>query len=316
MRHRAISASLVAMALNFLSLAAALPLLGQAPAVAPRPDRQSASGGKMSFEVASIRESSDSVHTMNFRWDDEAPFTPNGGYFSARNSLVNYIEFAYNFPLTDDEENVMLAHQPRWVREDNFVIQARAVDNPTRDQMRLMMQSLLAERFKLALHFESQEETVLAVTLSEPGKTGPALRPHSEGPACDSGIPVAGSSKGVATPFPFKCGFLDLIDLPNQQRRLGARNVSMGKIAHGIAVAEWQGHKVVDETGLSGQYDFKIEWAPAPAGAAPFSEDYPSDSGGPTFQRALNEQLGLKLIKRQAAVQVLIIDHVEKPSEN
>jgi uncharacterized protein (TIGR03435 family) len=272
----------------------------------------------MSFEVASIRESPDTVRTMNFRWDDEAPFTPNGGYFSARNSLVNYIEFAYKLPLTDEEEGALLEHRPRWVREDNFVIQARASGNPTRDQMRLMMQSLLADRFKLAVHFESREKTVAARTLIEPGKTGPALRPHSEGPPCDfQGAGSAGSSaQKVIRPFPFKCGFLDLADLPNHQRRLGARNVTMGEIANGLARVEWQRHTLVDETGLNGGYDFKIEWAPTPAGAALFTEDDLSDSGGPTFQKALKDQLGLKLVKRRAIVRVLSIDHVERPSEN
>ena len=312
---------MTALALILALLAPASPVGAQTGGdAAPAADQnwQTAAGGKMSFEVASIRESPDSVHTMNFRWDDEAPFTPNGGYFSARNFLVNYIEFAYKLPLTDEEEGTLLQHLPRWAREDNFVIQARASGNPTRDQMRLMMQSLLAERFMLAVHFESREETVAALTLIEPGKTGPALRPHREGPPCDlqGAGSVGSSSQEVIRPFPFKCGFLDLVELPNHQRRLGARNVTMGKIANGLARVEWQGHTLVDETGLNGGYDFKIEWAPAPAIAAPFTEDNPSDSGGPTFQMALKDQLGLKLVKRRATVRVLLIDHVERPSEN
>ncbi len=270
----------------------------------------------MSFDVASIRESQDTVRTMNFRWDDESPFTPNGGYFKARNSLVNYIEFAYNLPLTDDEERALLEHLPRWVREDNFVIQARASGNPTRDQMRLMMQSLLADRFKLALHFETREETVLALTLIQPGKTGPALRPHSEGPSCDSLVPAGGAGQSGAKPFPFKCGFLNEIDLPNHQRRAGARNVSMVIVTSGLERVEWLGHTLVDQTGLTGKYDFKIEWSPAPSGSAPLADETQTDSAGPTFQKALKDQLGLKLVKRQAAVQVLVIDHVEKPTEN
>ncbi len=311
------------LAINLAFIAAISPLRAQTTddgvtSSARATDWQTATGGKMSFDVASIRVSPDAIHTMNFRWDDEAPFTPNGGYFFARNSLVDYIEFAYDFPLTDDEENALLAHQPKWVREDNFVIQARAAGNPTRDQMRLMMQSLLAERCKLAVHFEPRKETVLALTLNAPGKTGPDLRPHSEGAPC--GSPEAGSAGGpthkVIKPFPFKCGFLDLMDLPNHQRRLGARNVSMGIIASGIERVEWLGHPLVDQTGLSGKYDFKVEWASVPTGAAPFTNDDPSDSGGPTFQKALKDQLGLKLVKRQASVRVLIIDHVEKPSEN
>jgi bla regulator protein blaR1 len=313
---------LTALAMSVFISAAVLQLIAQsggpARAMVPGADWQTPAGGKMSFEVASIRESPDSVRAMNFRWDDEAPFTPNGGYFYARNSLVNYIEFAYKLPLTDEEERAMLEHLPRWVRENNFVIQARAPSNATRDQMRLMMQSLLADRFKLAVHFESREETVAALTLIKPGIIGPALIPHSEGPPCDSeaaGSPTV-SARTAKKPFPFMCGFLDLIDLPDHQRRLGARNLSMGKIANGLGRVEWIGHTLVDDTGLSGKYDFNIEWTPARAGAAPFTEQDYSDSGGPTFQRALKDQLGLKLVKRTATVQVLVIDRVEKPSEN
>lgn len=325
MRLSTIPRDVIALALEFALIAFASPLDAQTTGRTPPatqvlsvPNWQTAAGGKMSFDVASVRESPDTVHTLNFRWDDEAPFTPNGGYFSARNSLVNYIEFAYKFPLTDEEENALLAHQPKWVRDDNFVIKARASGNPTRDEMRLMMQSLLADRFKLAVHFESREEPVLAVTFIEPGKMGPGFRPHSEGLPCDTaGEASAGSSrKTAAAPFPFKCGFLDLVDLPNHQRRLGARNITMGKIASGLERAEWLGHPVVDQTGLSGEYDFKIDWAPAPTDAATFTDDSQSDSGGPTFQKAMKDQLGLKLVKREASVKVLVIGHVERPSEN
>jgi uncharacterized protein (TIGR03435 family) len=325
MKPSTIPRDVIALALDFALIALASPMNAQttggtspATQVPSMSDWQTAAGGRMSFEVASIRESPDTVHTMNFRWDDEAPFTPNGGYFSARNSLVNYIEFAYKYPLTDEAENALLAHQPKWVREGNFVIKARASGNPTRDQIRLMMQSLLADRFKLAVHFESREQAVLAVTLVAPGKTGPALRPHSEGPPCDdmNGTSARSLPEGTAHPYPFKCGFLDVDDLPNHLRRLGARNVTMGEIAYGFGIAEWEGRTVVDQTGLSGKYDFKIEWAPATGDAAPFTEEDPSDSGGPTFQRALRDQLGLKLVKREAPVKVLIIDHVERPSEN
>jgi hypothetical protein len=64
------------------------------------------------------------------------------------------------------------------------VIDAKADGNPTKDQMRLMMQSLLADRFKLRAHFETKQVPVLALTLVKPGKLGPKLLPHSEGPPC------------------------------------------------------------------------------------------------------------------------------------
>src|SRR5580658_5634043 len=75
------------------------------------------------------------------------------------------------------------------VGNDFFDIEAQAPGNPTKDQMRLMIQSLLAERFKLAVHFETRDAPVFALTLVKPGKTGPKLLPHSEGPPCPDYTP-------------------------------------------------------------------------------------------------------------------------------
>ncbi len=68
--------------------------------------------------------------------------------------------------------------------DDNYAIDAKAEGNPTKDQMRLMMQSLLADRFKLRVHFESRQVPVLGLVLVKPGQLGPNLLPHSEGPGC------------------------------------------------------------------------------------------------------------------------------------
>jgi hypothetical protein len=81
-----------------------------------------------------------------------------------------YIAFACKLPPNDEQTRAMLAHLPKWFG-GFFEIDARAKGNPSKDQMRLMMQSLLADRFKLAVHFETKEEPVYALTLVKPGKT-------------------------------------------------------------------------------------------------------------------------------------------------
>jgi hypothetical protein len=116
---------------------------------------QTAAGGKMSFDVASIRPTKPGVFTPpNFALSSDDSYSPNGGLLSADFSLATYIEFAYKLWLSPDQRKSMLANLPKWVDRDKYEIHARASGNPTKDQMRLMMQSLLADRFKLAIHYE------------------------------------------------------------------------------------------------------------------------------------------------------------------
>jgi bla regulator protein blaR1 len=88
------------------------------------------------------------------------------------------------------------AHWPAWVHSEWFTTLARAEGNPSKDQMRLMMQSLLSDRFRLAVHFETEEVPAYAMTLAKAGTTGPKLRTHSEGPPCPDNItPNPGSER-------------------------------------------------------------------------------------------------------------------------
>ena len=165
----------------------------------------------------------------------------------------------------------------KWVSEDRFAIQAKATEgNPTKDQMRLMMQALLADRFKLAVHFEPQEAAVLALTLVKPEKLGPKLRPHAQGPPCDTAPPP-----GV---FPPDCDVM-MLEIGSDRMAIGgSRNTSLPLIAGALpGWATWP-RPVVDRTRLSGRFDFKLEWSPETdtLHAAP-GEPVP-DMTGPSFQ--------------------------------
>ena len=106
--------------------------------------------------------------------------------FIAEFSLETYVEFAYKLWLSPEQMDSMLAQVPKWVSTDSYRIHALAEGNPTKDQMRLMIQSLLADRFKLAgSHRYEAKVPVLALVLEKPGKTGPKLHPHAEGLPCD-----------------------------------------------------------------------------------------------------------------------------------
>ncbi len=287
-------------------------------AQAPVPQWQIAAGGKMEFEVASIRRTPPGKFTPpNFPLDDGDAFTstrtnePPRGRFLADFPLTTYVEFAYKIFLTHEEKQAMLADLPKWVANDRFMIQAKAAnDNPTKDQMRLMMQSLLADRFKLRVHFETRETPVFAVVLAKPGKTGPKLRPHSEGPACDA------ETAGADDVFPPKCDVQDFMMKPDHLLMAGSRNTTIDVLAASLSTLGHLGRPVIDQTGLSGRFDFALEWAPESNAAAPPNAGPPPDVQGPGFLQALREQLGFKLVSTKAPMQVLVIDHVERPTEN
>jgi len=274
----------------------------------------------MEFEVASIRPAEPGSFifpTINMAVDDTA--VPPGGRLTADFPLRVYIEFAYKIMPTPEQEQAMFAHLPKWVSDDKFVIRAEAVENPTKDQLRLMMQSLLANRFKLAVHFEARTVPVLAIVLINPGKTGPRLRPHSEGLACDCRwIAPPDRSSPTVPPGGFvpECGYAQAIDGPNHTVLLGSRNTTIGQIADYLGSLGTLGRPVVDRTGLDGRFDFSLSWLHERSGPSPSGADAQLDPGGPSLFEALKDQLGLKLKPVNAPVSVLVIDHVEPPSPN
>ena len=146
-------------------------------------DWQKDAGGHQSFEIASVKQnkSGSEVSNMNVPIGPGDIYPPNGGLFSGTNMpLVSYVYFAYKLSGTQFQFLLpQLSKSSSWVTNDRFDIQARADGNPTKDQMRLMVQALLADRFKLAIHYETRELPVFALVLSKSGKTGPKLRPHS-----------------------------------------------------------------------------------------------------------------------------------------
>ena len=279
------------------------------------PAWQAAAGGKMAFEVVSIKRGArEKFSPPAFPLDAGDAYAPTGGRFFAAFPLTAYIQFAYKEQLTRDQIDAMVAHLPKWVASDIFEIEAKAsVPDPTKDQMRLMMQSLLADRFKLVVHFETQTVPVFAMVLAKPGKTGPALRPHSEGPPCDKSW-----QPGVVAPpqpgevFPPVCEVYMVLKRPSA--RVGARNTTMDLLANAIAGFSGLGRPVVNQTGLGGRYDLVLEWMPELSGPVPPGSE--PDSQAPPFLEALRDQLGLKLESTKAPIQSLIVDHVEQPSDN
>lgn len=233
-----------------------------------------------------------------------------GGRFNADNIALNLlIQLAYNV------QDFQISGGPSWMKSDRFDITAKAESSATFDQMRPMIQSLLAERFKLTIHREKKETSVYELTAA---KGGIKIVAAKEG-SCITFDPA----KNSGPPPPPKPGET----LP---RICGGVRMSVGLIdGFGISTTELAadlsnmlGRTVVDKTGFTGAFDVHLEFTPdaAPANGA-FAQagpgaPPPANSSVPSIFTALQEQLGLRLESAKGPVEVLVIDHLERPSEN
>jgi uncharacterized protein (TIGR03435 family) len=277
------------------------------------PDWQTIAGGKMSFEVASVRKSvPESALRANFPMGPDAIYKDTGGKLYANFTLSSYIQFAYKLFLTSEQRTALLARFPAWTRNDKFTIMASGPAGANKDQMRLMMQSLLADRFGLKVHFEMREAKVLAMSLEPPGKLGPRLHPHRVGFPCDKTAPTP-SDGSVPIVFPLDCDAVVIFFDGKHPPTLGARNMTMGQMAQALMEPSHLGRPIVDNTGVNGRYDFTLTWIPdSPDLPLPDNET----SGGPDILQALREQLGLKLRPTQVSLEELVVDDVKPLLDN
>lgn len=281
-------------------------------------------GQQLTFDVASVKanKSSDPPRA-NFPLGPGDVYVPNGGFFNASNfPLLTYIFFA--FKVKGNQAQYLQPELPVWVTSDRFDIQARASGNPGKDDMRMMMRSLLRDRFGLKFHYETREVPVLAFVLAKPGKTGPQLRKHEEGSPCPKEAPSqAQQQAGQAAPpiagadgYPTFCGGIFLLPSTTPgHMKLGARSVTLAFMADALANGT-AGRAMVDRTGLTGTYDFLLEYAPEPERGPGAPDTPPADLPGPTFVDAVREQLGIKLESQKAPVEMLVVDHIEHLTDN
>jgi uncharacterized protein (TIGR03435 family) len=169
---------------------------------------------------------------------------------------------------------------PDWINTERFDIVARFAPHSAQEQIPLMLQALLADRFKLTLHRETRELPMYALVVA---KNGPKFKSTET----ETGI----SSNSSRTHWHV------------------AAKVSMHRFAEFLS--DEAGRPVVDRTSLSGTYELTLDWAPENAAAANDS------TAGPSLFTALQEQLGLKLDSTKGPVETLVIDRAERtPTEN
>jgi uncharacterized protein (TIGR03435 family) len=262
------------------------------------------------FDVSSIKPSkSDGRNSVRN--------APEPGRFRGVNITLRLL-IANAYQLTTGESVTRIIGSPNWIDSEHFDVEAKAEGNKSPDQMRLMLQSLLSDRFKLALHRETRQLPVYALVLAKPGKMGPQLKPHSDDAKCVS--PDAKAPPSLPRPgdaLPAFCGEFAMFGAPPSLREAGNK-ITIAMLVEQLG--NFVDRPIVDRTGLTGTFDATLEFAFAfrQGGAdgtanAMISSD---PSGPPSIFTALQEQLGLKLESQKGPVEVLVIDHVEEPSSN
>ena len=222
----------------------------------------------------------------------------NGGSLNRRATLKMLIGTAYRV------QGFQISGGPGWIGSDRFDVEGKAEDpNADFDQLRLMLQSLLEDRFQLQLHREVKESPIYALVV---GKSGPKIKFSADQTSPDVNGPspprAAGPNHGA---FRFGPGSMigNAVYLSLFAKFLSQRLDRM----------------VVDQTKLSGRFDIQLQWTPE-VGENPLdlggNPIPPADSSRSSVFTAIQEQLGLKLESARGQVEVLVIDHVEKPTAN
>jgi uncharacterized protein (TIGR03435 family) len=188
-----------------------------------------------------------------------------------------------------------VAGGPNWLDSERFDIIAKAPPNTPEDTLRLMLQTLLTERFKLAIHREQKITAVFALVAARGGFKLQA--------SAGSGQPKCGRGQGA-----------------EGLNHTACTNITMADLADWLPTRiapSFIDRPVVDLTGLKGPYDIQLDWVPRPLvgnAADPASADV---AAGATVFDALDKQLGLKLEERKLPMPVIVIDHIERvPTEN
>jgi len=224
-----------------------------------------------------------------------------GGVYMKMQSVNRFIARAYTLKAliasAYDLTPRAISGGEAWTDSDRYDITALTPGDiqPNLDEQMSMLRTLLTDRFQLTFHRESRELTVYAITVV---KGGPKLEPSTAEP----GTP----SKLISTMFSEEKGGVHTL--------LPARNANMVQFA-AMMQQDIVDRPVVDSTGLSGTYDFDLEWTPDESqfgGKLPRSVE----STRPSLFTAMQEQLGLRMEPTRGLVQTLVIDRVERPSDN
>jgi uncharacterized protein (TIGR03435 family) len=255
---------------------------------APEPPTSNAAIKLPEFDAVSVKPNKSSTTSSRLYFTDDGVRIENA-------SLLMIIRAAHGMFNSLDDKFIGI---PDWAKVERFDIEAKVngADAPafqklSFDNRQLMVQAMLADRFKLRTHLETREQPVYDLVIA---KNGPRLK---------EAIPVEGSDPGGT--------------IERKPGQITGENVVISQLV--TALTKTLGRTVVEKQDvLKGKYDFTLTWTPDDIAAPAPGEQgsAPSEVSGPSIFTAIQEQLGLKLEPAKGPVECLAIDYVERPSEN
>jgi bla regulator protein BlaR1 len=237
------------------------------------------------FEAASIKPNTSASMSMRCCWDP-------GGLFVGVNITAEAL-ISGGYPTKVRE----LIGAPDWLSRDRFDVTARAGFDPTSEERQQMVRALLADRFKLAVHYQSEERPVYSLDFARADKRlGSKLKAIDT--RCDLFKPLGQAPKRLTydeapCSFRMNAGGGGKVTIVSGGRTMD----DLGNTLSGLV-----GRPVIDKTHLAGYYEFSLE--------------YPDEQGGGQLFTALREQFGLKLESTRAPLDVVVIDHIERPTKD
>jgi uncharacterized protein (TIGR03435 family) len=258
----------------------------------------SAAIGQTQFDVVSVKPNTSGDRAVRIG-------SPSPGRFHAENVWLRFlVQTAWNV------KDFQVSGGPAWAASDRFNIDATTDAKVPFDQMRLMLQKLLEDRFQLTLHRESKEFPVYELVVAKGGSNLPLSKEGSCVPRDAAPQPPA-----PGQPPPNYCGIASW-----SPRSLSGNGISTQQLT--ATLANIFERPVIDKTGLTAAFDANLEWTADRTTPGLMAPDLPlpaepsAADSGPTIFTVLQEQLGLKLQAAKGPVEVLLIDRAEKPSAN
>jgi uncharacterized protein (TIGR03435 family) len=257
----------------------------------------------LKFEVATVKPA--------------APLTgrgiPRGGPGSADPGRINFTYASMkNLLMTAYAMKINQITGPAWIDTERYDIVATVPPGATKEQVNVMLQNLLADRFKLVVHRETRDLPLYELVVA---KNGSKMKPYVEDPKApkpEPGQPFARGKDGNPIPPP---GTLMMSQSPGRMRATASKQ-SMSRLTDLLAGRVER--PVIDKTGLAGDFDYSLEFRPeGPNALPPGPQGAPDASDAPDIFTAVQEQLGLKLESKKGPIEMLVVDRAEKvPAEN
>jgi uncharacterized protein (TIGR03435 family) len=266
---------------------------------------------KLEFEVASIKPSvaPSGGRGMNVGMQGGPGTTDPTQITYSNMTLKLLIMTAYNM-------KTYQVTAPDWTNEgQRFNIAAKVPEGASKEDLRAMLQNLLAVRFQTKAHLDKKEMQAFALVVAKGGVKMKVSEEKPPDPNGAAGPPTPGPPKFDKDGFPIVSGNGMILETQNGRSRLAAKQASIAQICNFLGIQ--YARPVIDQTGLTGKYDYHLEFAPE--NAPPPDAGSPATSGdpAPTLLMAIQDQLGLKLEAKKLPVDIVVVDHIERtPTEN